>query len=196
MVCAAAALLWCGCDLGLKNEAPQPTQAPIQAPIPQPVVPVQPVAAPPPPATPLIPIAENTSSSVGGKRTGKDDVDKPIPGKETSGEEHVGMYSCNLSTGLPINPPGIGCRIFKANDGSIKIGSSSSGMTSINGTISKSTALGFFFTGSYKFPGNEVNIATRMVRKANATEYGGSGRGRLNNSKTNLIKYKLTMVKK
>ena len=106
------------------------------------------------------------------------------------------MYTCSLATGLPINPPGVGCRIFKGNDGTLKFGSSSSGMTSINGRITKSTPLGFMFVGEYKFPGNSVKLKTRMVRKANAKVYTGKGRGRLNNTAANQIKYTLTMKKK
>ncbi len=205
MFCVTAVFVVCGCDSEPAPSYPQMTQPPVQvpqaAPIPQQP---QPVAAPvpvAPPPTPLTPVIEETPTTGGKKpRPGGGGIDRRIPGPATEGDEHIGAYSCQvtskkLSLG-PLKLPSFGCRIFRANDGTLKIGSSSSNTASMRGSIKDSTPLGFFVVGSFNFPGNKLAIKTRMVRRAGAKVYKGKGRGRLNNNKANVIQYNLTMTRK
>ena len=176
-----------------------PPQPP--APAPQPVAPVVAPTAPAPPAepppTPLIPVLEE-------KKTGKaktDTVDKPLPGPTTSGEELLGNYTCRLDSGeLKIGPlklPGFGCRIYKAGDGSLKVGSTAQGAASISGNLTNPTAAGFFIQGGYQLPGNKISLKARMVRSAGPkVQFKGNGRGTVNDDKSHKIEYSLTMVKR
>ncbi|MCP4606895.1 MAG: hypothetical protein GY847_41365 [Proteobacteria bacterium] len=200
-----AALLILGCDSG--QEAIQPP-APVPPPVQQAPV-LQPVAAPVvPPPTPLVPVAAAVDAKPAGddlrhtKRKAKaDGVDKALPGEKTEGDELIGNYSCKLdSKDLPLGPfklPALGCRIFKADDGSLKLGPTSPGIASIRGKIESPTQGGFFVTGGYKFPGNKLGIKVRMQRKPGAKAvYAGKGRGMLNKDKSTKRVYTLNMTKK
>ncbi len=203
-----AAFVILGCDSGQQTEFPGVMQAPpaqippVQNPVPV-AAPPQPVAAPAtPPPTPLMPVAEASKTTDNTKRSkGKGDtVDKPLPGPKTPGDELVGNYSCKLnSKGLPLGPfklPAFGCRIFKADDGGLKLGPTSRSIATLRGTIKDSTAAGFFVIGGYKFPGNNLSIKARMQRKPGGKAvYSGKGRGMLNKDKSSKIQYTLTMTR-
>ena len=171
----------------------QPAQPPaVQQPIVQPVV-QQPVV-PPPPATPLIPI-EEPAAATGKAGTGGGGVDKAISGPATTGDELVGNYMCAItSKGFPfgLNPPASGCRIYKAGDGSLKIGPSGR-QAGISGDINDPKATGFFVVGTYSLSAVKLEIKARMLRKG-TSEFSGKGRGRLNGDKANQIDYTLTMT--
>ncbi len=179
----------------------QPAQPPavqqpvVQQPVVQPVV-QQPVVQPvvlPPPATPLIPIEEPAAASTG--KAGGGGVDKAIAGPATTGDELVGNYSCAItSKGFPfgLNPPASGCRIYKAGDGSLKIGPSGR-QAGISGDINDPKATGFFVVGTYNLSAVKLEIKARMLRKG-TNEFSGKGRGRLNGDKANQIDYTLTMT--
>jgi hypothetical protein len=195
-----------GCNSGQPEPAPQAVQVPqvqIAPPVQQAPV-VQPVAAPPP--TPLLPLAEEVaetkgSSGISSKLPKVDGVDVPLPGKQTEGDELIGNYACVLDAkDLPLGPfklPALGCRIYRADDGSLNLGPTSRGIAGIRGTIQNPTEAGFFVTGGYKFPGNELGIKVRMQRKPGAqVVYSGKGRGMLNDDKNTKKDYTLTMTKK
>lgn len=200
-LCVFSVCLAAGC-----NE-PQPQPMPVQPP--QQVAPVQPMVqqpAPPPP-TPLIPLAaaepEKKADSEPGRSTGGGaggaNVDKEIKGPETSGDELLGNYTCQmdikgLKLPLGMKLPGFGCRVYKASDGTVMIGPSSQGVASLKGSISEPKATGFFIIGGYKFPGNEFSIKVRMLRKGAGT-FSGAGRASLNDDKKTKISYTLTMTK-
>jgi hypothetical protein len=185
--------------------APQLPGAPGVIPpgVPPTVAPVLPPAAPPP--TPLIPISEateeddlaNKPKGKGGKFGG---IDKALPGLETPGDELVGNYSCRVDgKGLSLGPlklPEFGCRIYRADDGTLRLGPTSRSATSIAGKVTDTKATGFFILGTFKFPGNKMDIKARMKRKGVSNEFSGRGRGRLNDDKQNQIKYNLIMKKK
>ncbi len=206
MFSVLVSLLISGCDSGQQTSVPV-----VQPPAPQPMPPVpQPVAVAPvaPPPTPLVPIAEaveEQSANKGGRqakrKSGGDSIDKPLPGNKTGGDELVGNYSCKLnSKDLPLGPfklPGFGCRIFRANNGDLRIGPSSPGIAAIRGKIDNPTDTGFFIAGGYQFPGNKLSIKVRMKRKAGAKpEYAGKGRGMLNKDKSTKKEYTFEMKKK
>lgn len=201
-----------GCNTGEQAE-PVQTVAPAQ--IPSAPVPPQPAVAPQPatpevvtpPATPLVPIGEtvaetSSGSSGSGSSGGKESIDKPLPGKTTTGDELVGNYSCNVDAkGLPLGPfklPAFGCRIYKSSDdGSLKVGPTAQSAASMNGSISDSTAAGFFIVGQYTFPGNKLGIKARMkLKPGGKVQYSGNGRGRLNDDKKTSINYSLVMTRK
>ncbi|MDJ0765910.1 MAG: hypothetical protein QNJ97_23200 [Myxococcota bacterium] len=207
-VCGLTAVIMSACNAGQESAPPQ-AQAPAQV---QPVAPPvqqapapQPVAATPPP-TPLLPLAEEAgqpSGSASGKipRPQGASIDAPIPGKPIEGDALIGNYDCALDAkNLPLGPfklPPVGCKIFRAEDGSLRIGPTSKGIASIKGSIQKPTEAGFFITGGYQFPGNRLNIKARMQRKPAAqVKYVGRGRGMLNDDKSTKKEYTLTMTKK
>ena len=199
----ALSMLVCAVVLGCNQEQPQPVPQAVQVPAPAPVAPppvAQPVVAPPP--TPLLPLAEEVEEAKGG--TGKSKgagVDAPLPGKEIEGDELVGNYSCVLDAkDLPLGPfklPALGCRIYRADDGALKLGPTSRGIAGISGTIQNPKESGFYITGGYKFPGNELSLKVRMQKKQGAgVVYSGKGRGMLNTDKDTKKDYTLTMTKK
>ncbi|MCP4675805.1 MAG: hypothetical protein GY854_09930 [Deltaproteobacteria bacterium] len=202
-----------GCGLIGGEETPQPApvvQAPMPMPAPPPPVqqPVpQPVAAPvAPPPTPLVPVGDDIDkvpedNKPKPKWKKVDGIDKPIPGKATEGDELIGAYFCNLNSKElslgPIKLPQFGCRIYRADDGKLRVGSSSSSIAKLRGTVESPTALGFFITGKYKFPGNAFKIKTRMKLKPGAkVVYSGKGRGTLNDDKKSKKKFTLVMTRK
>jgi hypothetical protein len=185
--------------LGCNN---QPEQAPVvQQPVVQPVVvqPVvqQPIVTPPPappPATPLIPIAEEPTAT-GGTGGGGGGVDKAIAGPATSGDELAGNYMCQITSKefpFGLNPPASGCRIYKAGDGSLKVGPVGR-QTGLSGTIDDPKAAGFHVVGTYNLSAVKLEIKARLLRKG-TNEFSGKGRGRLNGDKANQINYTLTMT--
>lgn len=192
------ALLFLGCQ-----SEPQKIEQVIPAPPIQAPQPVAPVAAPPPappaepPPTPLIPVIEDKKEG----QAQTDKVDKPLPGETVSGDDLLGNYSCRLDSAElklgPLKLPEFGCRIFKAQDGSLKVGSTASGATSINGDVTSPTEGGFFIEGGYQLPGNKISLKTRMIKSGGEkAQFTGNGRGTLNDDKSHKIKYSLTMVKK
>lgn len=201
-VFAVAALLLVSCDSG-QPAAPVPVPQPVQMPVAPPPPPPPPPQVVVPPATPLLPVAAAEPAQPAAKGGGGkgDGVDKPLPGKGTTGDELVGIYSCKLDAdALPTGPfklPQFGCRIYKSDSGALKLGPSSRGIAALNGDITDPTAAGFFVTGGYKFPGNDLKIKARMQLKAGTPiQYVGKGRGALNDSKDTKIAYTLTMIRK
>ncbi len=199
----AVALISSGCDLlgGGEQPIPQPVVAPVVQPV-QPVPVAQPVAQPtPPPPTPLIPIEAPEAVTSGNTGGGGGGVNASIPGIPTDGSELIGNYNCKVDAqGLPIGPfqlPPFGCRIFKGNDGSLKVGSTGrAGAYRINGSVTNTTTKGFNISGRYTFPGNSLGIKARMIRKAAANpKFSGKGRGLLNNNASTKVKFTLTMDK-
>jgi hypothetical protein len=196
-----AALFVIGCTAAEPAPAPQPAPPPMPIAQPAPIPVPAPVVAPP--ATPLTPVAEEVAADddpVKPRGSGVAGVDKPLPGKDTTGEELLGNYTCKVDVkGMSLGPfklPGVGCRIFKADDGAVKLGPVSKSVGSLRGNISDSTSAGFFVTGAYTFPGNKLAIKSRMKRKGTSNEYSGKGRGMLNGDKSNKIQYTMSMVKK
>ena len=196
---ALAALVAFGC-----NSEPQPLPQLPQAMVPQPVVaqPIvaQPVAPPvvqtPPPETPLVPIAEPVADAAGKTGTGGGGgIDKAITGPKTTGDELVGNYTCAITSKefpFGLNPPASGCRIYKAGDGSLKIGPVGR-QAGISGSISDPKAAGFHVVGTYNLSPIKLDIKARMLRKG-AGKFVGKGRGVLNGDKANQINYTLTMT--
>jgi hypothetical protein len=195
---AITALVVFGC-----NTEPQPlpqlpqavippvVTAPVVAP---PVVAPPPVVTPPPPETPLIAIAE-TEPVTTGKTGGGGGIDKAISGPATTGDELVGNYTCQItSKDFPfgLNPPPSGCRIYKAGDGSLKIGPVGR-QGGISGTVSDPKAAGFHVVGTYNLNPIKLDIKARMLRQG-ANKFSGKGRGVLNGDKANQISYTLTMT--
>ena len=186
--------------------AAQPIQ---QLPAPVPVAAPQVQAAPPP--TPLIPLAAEPGEAVASKGTGTgkvrpkvpgvDGVDVPLPGNKIQGDELIGNYGCVLDAeGLPLGPfklPALGCRIYRADDGTLRLGPTTQNIAAIQGTIENPTDTGFFVVGGFKFPGNKLNIKARLQKKPGAeTVYSGKGRGMLNEDKNMQKNYTLTLTKK
>lgn len=210
-----ALVLVTGCNSQQEQQLPQspalpqaqtqlPAAAPAASGVPQAASPVA-AAAPAvqtPPATPLIPVGDidNTPApSVStGKKVGSGGIDKKLPGPATSGDELVGGYTCQINSKKlqigPIKLPSFGCRIYKASDGSLKVGSTSQGAGSLKGNVQDQTAVGFFIAGKYEMGGNSLSIKAKM-KLSGATKYVGNGRGRLNNDKSTQIKYTLTMTR-
>ena len=199
IVCAfALVVLAVGC-----NNEPQLPQLP-QAVVPQPVVPQpvvpQPVAppvvvAPPPPETPLVPIEEPVAVNTGKAGGQGGGVDKAIGGPATTGDELVGNYTCAITSKefpFGLNPPPSGCRIYKAGDGSLKVGPSGR-QGGVSGSISDPKAAGFHIVGTYNLSPVKLDIKARMLRKG-AGKFSGNGRGVLNGDKANQIGYTLTMT--
>ncbi len=204
--CALGTLFILGCDTGQPAPAPQAVQP---APLPQPIQPApQPVAAPvAPPPTPLMPVVDaepEKPADDGARPRGKgkvDGIDKPLPGKATEGDELIGNYSCKLDAkGLPLGPfklPEYGCRIFRADDGKLRLGPTSRSIASLRGEVQSPTQAGFFVVGGYKFPGNRLDVKARMkLKPGGKVVYSGKGRGTLNKDKSNKINYTLTMTRK
>ncbi len=205
------ALALCVLTVGLAAGCNEPQPQPMPQPMPvQPPAPVQPAVAQPapPPPTPLVPLtaaepvqqpgAKSSRSTSGGG--GGANVDKEIKGPETSGDELLGNYACNmdlkgLKLPLGMKLPSFGCRIYRASDGTVKLGPSSQSVASLQGTIQDPKATGFFMVGGYKFPGNEFRVKTRMIRKGAGT-FSGAGRATLNDDKKTKVKYTLSMEKK
>jgi hypothetical protein len=164
----------------------------VQPVVQQPVV--QPVVAPPP-ATPLVPIAEEPAAATGKAGTGGGGVDKAIAGPATTGDELVGNYMCQITSKefpFGLNPPASGCRIYKAGDGSLKIGPVGR-QAGISGSINDPKATGYFVVGTYNLSAVKLDIKARMLRKG-TNEFSGKGRGVLNGDKANQINYTLTMT--
>ena len=183
------------------NNEPQPLPQLPQAMVPQPVV-AQPVVAPPvvqtppPPQTPLVPIAEPVADTAGKTGTGGGGgIDKAITGPKTTGDELVGNYSCAITSKefpFGLNPPPSGCRIYKAGDGSLKIGPVGR-QAGISGSIGDPKAAGFHVVGTYNLSPIKLDIKARMLRKG-VGKFSGKGRGVLNGDKANQINYTLTMT--
>jgi hypothetical protein len=204
-----ALFLVTACNNGQQAPAPQPMltvppQVPMQvAPVPTPVPQPQVAVPTPPPPTPLIPVndappVEEPKHHSGGGGVGN--IDKPLPGKETPGDELIGAYTCSMdSKKLTIGPfkaPPFGCRIYRSqSDNSLKIGSSSEGAGSLKGDVTDQTAAGFFVNAKYELSGNKLAVKAKM-KLSGVGKYAGSGRGRFNDDKSNEIDYKLTMTRK
>ncbi|MCK9462923.1 MAG: hypothetical protein M0R80_25150 [Proteobacteria bacterium] len=196
---ALVALVVFGCSSEPQQlpQLPQPVIAQPVVPQPviaQPIVP-QPVVVAPPPETPLVPIEEPVAeTTTTGKGTGGG-VDKAISGPATTGDELVGNYMCQITSKefpFGLNPPASGCRIYKAGDGSLRIGSVGR-QAGISGTISDPKAAGFHVVGTYNLSPVKLDIKARMLRKG-AGKFSGAGRGVLNGDKANKISYTLTMT--
>ena len=193
----ALALVVFGC-----NPEPQPLpQLPqamippvVMAPVVAPPVVAPPVVTPPPPETPLVAIAEPVVAGTG-KTGGGGGIDKAISGPATTGDELVGNYTCQITSKefpFGLNPPASGCRIYKAGDGSLKIGPVGR-QSGISGSISDPKAAGFHVVGTYNLSPIKLDIKARMLRQG-ATKFSGKGRGTLNGDKANQISYTLTMT--
>lgn len=205
IACLGALALVALVAFGCNNTADQPLPQLPQAMVPQPVV-VQPVFAqpvappvvqtPPPPETPLVPIAEPVAATTGKTGTGTGGgVDKAISGPKTTGDELVGNYTCQITSKefpFGLNPPASGCRIYKAGDGSLKIGPVGR-QAGISGSISDPKAAGFHVVGTYNLSPIKLDIKARMLRQG-ASKFSGKGRGVLNGDKANQINYTLTMT--
>lgn len=186
--------------------APQQAAPPAQATPAQAVTqPTQVETAAQPPATPLIPVNEEPAAAAEPTTTKKtaraksSNIDKPLPGTATDGNELIGNYSCaviskKLSIG-PFKAPPFGCKIYRAQNGALKIASSSEGAGSMKGNITDNTQAGFFIQGKYELSGNTLVIKARM-KLAGVGKYSGNGRGRFNDDKSNQINYKLTLTRK
>jgi len=196
-VCALALVVF-----GCKSEPQQLPQLPqavippvVMAPVVAPPVVAPPIVTPPPPETPLIAIAETVTETTGKTGGGGGGIDKAISGPATTGDELVGNYTCQItSKDFPfgLNPPASGCRIYKAGDGSLKIGPVGR-QGGISGTISDPKAAGFHVVGTYNLSPIKLDIKARMLRQG-ATKFSGKGRGVLNGDKANQIAYTLTMT--
>lgn len=216
MFCVLSSWVLAACDSGQNQGAPlnapqaqlPPVQPVQQLPVQQPIAQV---AAPP--ATPLIPLSEEEGEAVATKGskskgttkpkvpTGVDEVDIPLPGKKIEGDELIGNYGCQVDAeGLPTGPfklPALGCRIYRAEDGTLKLGPTTKNIAAIKGNIQNPTDAGFFIVGGFKFPGNSLDIKTRMQRKpGDPVVYSGKGRGALNDGKGMKTSYTFTMTKK
>jgi hypothetical protein len=195
---ALVALVAFGCN-NTDQPLPQLPQAvippPVVAPVaPPPVAPPPVVQAPPPPETPLVPIAEPAVANTGKTGTGGG-IDKAISGPATTGDELVGNYQCQITSKefpFGLNPPASGCRIYKAGDGSLKIGPVGR-QAGISGSISDPKAAGFHVVGTYNLNPIKLDIKARMLRQG-ANKFSGKGRGVLNGDKANQINYTLTMT--
>jgi len=197
---ALAALVAFGCNNTADQPLPQLPQAmipPVMAPpvVAPPVAPPPVVQAPPPPETPLVPIAEPVVADTGKTGKGGGGIDKAISGPATTGDELVGNYTCQITSKefpFGLNPPASGCRIFKAGDGSLKIGPVGR-QGGINGTVTDPKAAGFHVVGTYNLSPIKLDIKARMLRQG-ANKFSGKGRGVLNGDKANQINYTLTMT--
>jgi hypothetical protein len=201
-LCALAlvALVAFGCNNTADQPLPQLPQAVVPpivtAPVvaPPPVV-TAPVVTPPPPETPLVPIAEPVVADTGKTGKGGGGIDKAISGPATTGDELVGNYTCQITSKefpFGLNPPASGCRIYKAGDGSLRIGPVGR-QGGISGTVTDPKAAGFHVVGTYNLSPIKLDIKARMLRQG-ATKFSGKGRGVLNGDKANQINYTLTMT--
>jgi hypothetical protein len=143
--------------------------------------------------------APAATPSTAKKGSGSGSIDKPLSGNATSGDELIGNYSCaidskQLSIG-PFKAPPFGCKIYRSQDGALKVSSSSEGAGSMKGDIKDQTVTGFFVNGKYDLSGNAMAIKAKM-KLSGAGKYTGSGRSRFNDDKSNQIDYKLTMTRK
>ncbi len=186
----------------------QPVQVAPQIPVQPPVAPVAPVApaAPVEPATDTAPAAApalvpepTPTPSTPKKSTGTStNIDKPLPGKETSGEELIGNYMCAIDSKQlqlgPFKAPPFGCKITPTGDGGLRLSSTSDSSGSIKGTIQNQTDAGFFVNANYEMAGNALKIKARMT-VAGPGKYSGSGQSTINDDKSTKISYKLTMTK-
>jgi hypothetical protein len=195
----ALALAVVGC-----NNEPQPLPQLPQAVVPPvvatpvvapPVVAPPVVTPPPPPETPLLPIEEPVAATPGKGGKGGGGIDKAISGPATTGEELAGNYTCQITSKefpFGLNPPPSGCRIYKAGDGSMKVGPIGR-QGGISGSISDPKAAGFHIVGTYNLNPIKLDIKARMLRQG-AGKFSGKGRGVLNGDKSNQISYTLTMT--
>ena len=193
------------CNSNEQSAQPVQTAPPAQVAPAVPTVPAAPtaVAAPAaPPATPLIPISDEPAVAAPApkKSTGSgSSIDKKLPGSETSGDELIGNYSCDVnSKQLSIGPfktPPFGCKIYRAGDGSLKVASSAEGAGSFKGNVNNQTAAGFFINGKYEIAGNALTIKSRLTTSG-VGKYSGKGEGKFNDDKSNKIKYTISMTRK
>ena len=147
------------------------------------------------PETPLVPIVPPSSeaSPVGS-------AGRSSPVQSDDGAVLIGNYSCDLSAeDLPLGPfklKGFGCRIFKTDDGVLRLGRTSKGLAGLQGEIRRPTENGFFLTGVFKFPGNGLTIATEMkLRQGGDVVYQGRGTGTLNSADGSRKSFELIMIK-
>jgi len=193
------------CDL-LKGSEPAPVAAPVPVavPAPAPVPVVAPTPAPAaPPRTELVAI-EQPAATVDVPGTGVkkpaadkgDNVDAPIAGPATEGDELLGNYTCAITSNdfpMGISPPPSGCRIFRAGDGSLKVGPT--GGAGLKGNITDPKAAGFHIQGTYNLgPLGKFDLKARMARKGEG-DFAGAGKGALNGNKEKEMKFKLTMTR-
>jgi len=187
-----------GCKSEPEMQLPPAIAPPAQLPAlvaPVPAVAAVPVPAPvvvAPPATPLIPIEGSRPTGSGGN------IDGRISGQKTDGSELLGNYTCAIKTNdlpLGINPPPVGCKIYRSGDGSLKIGpTGKTSAGSMSGNVTDTKAAGFYIIGKYRAPGGKFDLKVRMKRKGKS-KFSGAGRGVLNNNKKKGLKYTLTMTK-
>jgi hypothetical protein len=194
-LCAVVVFVMVGC----KSEPPAPPPPPV-APAPVPVAPPPPppvVVPPPPPATPLVPVAEETAApEEGGKGGGN--VDKALPGKETTGEELAGPYQCMVDMKFgPIKAPSFGCSIKAKEGGGYKVGPARENAAAgvLKGDITNSTTAGFMLVAKYTYSGQNLEIKGRLLRQGTKETYSGKCRGVLNGDKSTAQDYKVSMTK-
>ncbi|MCK9522665.1 MAG: hypothetical protein M0R76_06395 [Proteobacteria bacterium] len=201
IVCLAFTTLFflSACDL-IQGAAPQP------APVPE-VVP-ETVAPPAPPRTELTPVAAaavdtgeeeaQPEAKAGGtaKKPASSNVDAPIAGPSTEGDELLGNYTCTITSDdfpLGIAPPATGCRITRTGEGTLQVGPT--GAVGMRGTISDPKAAGFYVIGAYTLgPLGKFDVKARMLKKSDK-QYSGTGNGVLNDNKEKQMKFTMTMTK-
>lgn len=123
-----------------------------------------------------------------------------LAGGEDAGDALLGDYSCRIdSAELPLGPfelTPFGCRIFRAEDGALKLGRTSQGIASLRGDIRNPTEHGFFITGVFKFPGNGLTLKVKMeLSPGEKVIYEGRGLGRLNSGDEIRKKFILTIIR-
>lgn len=147
------------------------------------------------PQTPLVPVS---STPVAAARAKLQRTDSRVENDE--GDALLGEYLCSLeAVGLPLGPfklTPFGCRIFKEEDGALKLGRTSQGIASLQGDVGRPDPDGFHLTGVFKFPGNGLTIKTRMKRRPGAKGiYEGKGQGILNSGKEARKEFLLILTK-
>jgi hypothetical protein len=111
----------------------------------------------------------------------------------------VGSYACEFQAKeLPLGPFKLGrfgCRVIKDRDGVLHL-TSSSGIASLAGMITKLGVAGFSFNGYYKFPGNRLHFNTTMAKNISTKiAYEGNGLGIMNENRRNKKFFSFIMIK-
>ena len=124
---------------------------------------------------------------------------EPSAGKPIDDDALVGSYACEFQAKeLPLGPFKLGrfgCRVIKDRDGVLHL-TSSSGIASLAGTITKLGVAGFSFNGNYKFPGNRLHFKTTMAKNISTKiAYEGKGLGIMNENRRNKKFFSFIMEK-
>lgn len=187
-----------GCDS--KPAAPPPMVMQPPAPIAAPVAPQPPVAAPAvaPPATPLMPIVEETPEPATPRKGtgGGSDICK-LSGPATDGKELLGNYKCKLKLKNPplgLQPPASDCKVKAQGDG-VAIAVASGEAARRSWRVKETKATGFHLSGVYEFSGQKLSIGACMKAQGPG-KYTGSGSGALNGDRKNRLRYTLVMTRK